>query len=69
MSIDGNNMKQILNAFNNAKKTKGKPAIIIANTIPGKGVSFMENKSEWHGKAPTREEGDIALKELGSKNG
>ncbi|MCX6740205.1 MAG: transketolase [Candidatus Parcubacteria bacterium] len=62
--IDGNNMKQILAALNNAKRIKGKPKVIVAHTIPGKGVSFMENKWEWHGKAPTVEEANRALIEL-----
>lgn len=64
ISIDGNNMKQILNALQKAKKVKGKPTMIICNVIPGKGVSFMENKFEWHGKPPTLEEGKKALEEL-----
>jgi len=64
LEIDGHNMKQILNAYEKAKKTKNKPTVIIANTIPGKGVSFIEDKYEWHGKAPTKEQGKIALKEL-----
>lgn len=64
ISIDGNDMKQILKAIDKAKKTKGKPTMIICNTIPGKGVSFMEGKYEWHGKPPTKEQGDAALKEL-----
>ena len=47
-----------------AKKTKGKPTCIVAKTIKGKGVSFMENKVEWHGKAPNEEEYKQAMKEL-----
>lgn len=62
--IDGNNMKEILDAFADAKRTKGKPTIIIAKTIPGKGVSFMENDYKWHGKPPKHEEAEKALKEL-----
>ncbi len=64
--IDGNNMKEILIALEKAKKVKGKPKVIIAHTVPGKGVSFMENKWEWHGKAPTKLEGEKALQELRS---
>ena len=65
--IDGNNMKEILNALNKAKKVKGKPTMIIANTVPGKGVSFMEGKYEWHGKPPTKDQAEIALAELCKK--
>jgi len=64
IEIDGHNFDQILNAFDEAKATKGKPTIIIAHTIKGKGVSFMENNAEFHGKAPTSEEAERALKEL-----
>ena len=62
--IDGNNMEQIINAFETAKLTKGKPTAIIAKTIKGKGVSFMENKASWHGKAPSEEEYKQAMSEL-----
>ena len=65
INIDGNNIKEIVNAFEVAKKTKGKPTAIIAKTTKGKGVSFMENKAEWHGKAPKEEEYIQAMKELG----
>jgi transketolase len=64
IEIDGHNMKEILSAFEEAKTIKGKPAIIIARTIKGKGVSFMENVVDFHGRAPTREEAEKALKEL-----
>ena len=64
--IDGHDFKQILNALNKAEKVKGKPTIIIADTIKGKGVSFMENNPKFHGMAPTEEELKIALKELGA---
>ena len=64
LNIDGNNIEEILNAFESAKKTKDKPTCIIAKTIKGKGVSFMENKTEWHGKAPNEEEYIQAMKEL-----
>lgn len=66
ISIDGHNISQILDAFLEAKKTKGKPTIIIAYTTKGKGVSFMENVVDFHGRAPTEEEAKIALKELSS---
>ncbi|GAJ24828.1 unnamed protein product, partial [marine sediment metagenome] len=50
MTINGHNMKEILIALEEVKKIKGKPVCIIANTIKGKGVSFMENIRKWHGK-------------------
>lgn len=62
--IDGHNMEQLIDCFQTAKLTKGKPTIIICKTIKGKGVSFMENKAEWHGKAPNKEEYEQAMKEL-----
>ena len=64
ISIDGNNIEQIINAFETAKLTKGKPTAIIAKTIKGKGISFMENEAAWHGKAPSEEEYHKAIKEL-----
>jgi transketolase len=64
IDIDGHDLDQILAAFPEAEKTKGKPTVIIARTIKGKGVSFMENNVTFHGKAPTREEAERALKEL-----
>ena len=64
IEIDGHNMGQILSAYDEAKQVKGKPSIIIAHTIKGKGVSFMENVVDFHGRAPTKEEAEKALKEL-----
>lgn len=64
LEIDGHNIKQILEAYNEAKTIKGKPAIIIAHTVKGKGVSFMENVVDFHGRSPTKEETGRALKEL-----
>jgi transketolase len=64
IEIDGHSMKQILSAYKEAKEIKGKPSIIIAHTIKGKGVSFMENVVDFHGRAPTKEEAEKALKEL-----
>lgn len=61
--IDGHDFEKIIWAVKNAKK-QSKPSIIIANTIKGKGVSFMENKCEWHGKAPKKEEYEMAISEL-----
>lgn len=64
IKIDGHNISQIIEAFESAKKIKGKPTAIIANTIKGKGVSFMENQAGWHGKAPNEEQYKQALQEL-----
>ena len=63
--IDGHNMEEIVSALDEAEKIKGKPSVILANTIKGKGVSFFEGKAEYHGLAPTKEELEKALKELG----
>lgn len=67
LEIDGHNMSAIHKAFDAAKKIKGKPTIIIAKTIKGKGVSFMENVADFHGRAPTQAEMEVALRELGRK--
>ncbi len=67
IEIDGHNMEEIVGAVGKARATYENPTVIIAHTIPGKGVSFMENKYEWHGKPPTKEEAEIALKELKEK--
>lgn len=64
ITIDGHNIEKIIQAFNKAKTIKGKPTVIIAKTIKGKGVSFMEGIANWHGKAPKEEEYLLALKEL-----
>lgn len=66
INIDGHDFDQIINALNKAKTVKGKPTAIIAKTIKGKGVSFMENIADWHGKAPKEEEYKIAINELTS---
>lgn len=66
--IDGHNIKEIDQAIQQAKEIKDKPTIIIAKTIKGKGVSYMENKAEWHGIAPNSEQLEQALKELGGEN-
>jgi len=65
IEIDGHSFKEIENAVNEALATEGRPTMIIAKTVKGKGVSFMENKVEWHGKAPNREEVTRALKDIG----
>jgi len=62
--VDGHNLDQILRALEKAKRVKGQPAVIIAHTIKGKGVSFMENNVDFHGKAPNADEVAKALKEL-----
>ncbi|MEE1008885.1 MAG: transketolase [Agathobacter sp.] len=64
INIDGNDMDAIREAFDEAKATKGMPTAIIAHTVKGKGVSFMENQAGWHGKAPNDEEYAIAMEEL-----
>ena len=64
IKINGHNIKQILQAFDQAEKIKNKPSIIIARTTKGKGVSFMENVVDFHGRAPTPEEAKKALEEL-----
>ena len=64
INIDGNDFDQIEAAFKEARKTKGMPTAIIAKTIKGKGVSFMEDQAGWHGKAPNDEEFAIAMEEL-----
>lgn len=64
INIDGNNFDQIDAAFKEAKTVKGQPTAIIAKTLKGKGVSFMENQVGWHGKAPNDEEYKIAMEDL-----
>ena len=65
INIDGNDFDQIDAAFKEAKATKGMPTAIIAHTLKGKGVSYMEGQVGWHGKAPNDEEYAIAMEELG----
>ncbi len=65
LNINGHCFEEIFKAIEEAKNTKGKPTIIIAKTVKGKGVSFMENQVGWHGTAPSAEEADKALAELG----
>lgn len=66
--VDGHNFKEIDQAFYNIKKIKGKPSVIIANTIPSKGVKEWENDYIWHGKVPSKMEAEIAIKELDNLN-
>lgn len=64
IEIDGHNMQEVVSALETAKTVKGKPTIIIAHTVKGKGVSFMENVAAWHGKAPSVEQMEQALAEI-----
>ena len=64
INVDGHNIGQLIQAFSIARHQKGMPSIIIANTIKGKGVSFMENEASWHGKAPKKEQYEQAINEL-----
>ncbi|MFH0816651.1 MAG: transketolase [Methanobacteriota archaeon] len=65
LEMNGHDFKEILAAFDQAKEVKGKPTVIIAHTVKGKGVSFMEGAVGFHGKAPNKEQYDQAMKELG----
>lgn len=67
IEINGHDFKEIISACNIAKSVNQRPTVIIANTIPGKGVKFMEHDSLWHGKAPTSTEATRALKELNNE--
>ncbi|MDG3087876.1 transketolase [Vibrio hannami] len=64
LTIDGHDIEQILDALKSAREFKGKPTCIVANTVKGKGVSFMEDVRNWHGKAPSTEEYEAARAEL-----
>ena len=68
IKIDGHNIQEIIDAFDVAKNVKEKPVCIIAKTIKGKGISYMENQIGWHGKAPNEEQYKIALEELNGEN-
>lgn len=65
--IDGHDFDQIADAVEKAKQVKGKPQVIVAKTVKGKGVSFMENEAGWHGKAPSGEQAKQAVEELGGE--
>ena len=67
--IDGHDFSQIIGAMSEAQAVFDRPSVIIANTIPGKGVKGFERKYEWHGKAPNKEEAQMALKELHTLGG
>lgn len=64
IEIDGNNMKEIVKAFEKAKDFKGKPTVVICNTLAGKGVAFMEGKYQWHGSPPNQEQAVAALNQI-----
>ena len=64
ITVNGNNIADLITAFDKAKIVKGKPTAIVAITTKGKGISFMEDKAEWHGKAPNEEQYNIAMEEL-----
>ena len=64
IEVDGHSIPQLIDAFKEAQKIKGQPTVIIAHTVKGKGVSFMENNPDFHGKAPNAIEIELALKEL-----
>ncbi len=64
IEIDGHDLQQCLDAYEEARQFKGLPSVIVAHTIKGKGVSFMENAAEWHGKCPNDQELETALHEL-----
>src|SRR4030042_2200306 len=69
LEIDGHNFEQIIDAVNESKAVHYKPTLIIAHTIPGKGVGFMEGDSTWHGKSPNKTEAERALAELRTLKG
>jgi transketolase len=65
IDVDGHDIPKLLAAFKEAQETGGKPSVLIAHTVKGKGVSFMENNVDFHGKAPSAEQVEQALKEIG----
>lgn len=69
LEVDGHNIRAFVDAVSEAKAIYEKPTVIIAHTIPGKGVDFMENDYLWHGKPPNKEEAKLALKELRTLKG
>ena len=69
LEVDGHNIQAVVNAFREAETIYEKPTVIIAHTIPGKGVDFMEGKFEWHGKPPKADEAKVALQELRTLQG
>jgi len=69
IEIDGHNMAEIVNALEESKHIQEAPVLVVANTVAGKGVDFIENKFEWHGRVPNKEEAKIALAELRTLGG
>jgi transketolase len=69
IEIDGHNVEEVIDACNRAKAIYEKPVMIIAHTIPGKGVDFMEFDFEWHGKPPNKEQAEEALRQLRTLGG
>lgn len=67
ITVDGHNISSLIDAFDTAKQTKGVPTVIVAKTVKGKGISFMENQAGWHGKAPNEEEYEKAIEELDTR--
>ena len=65
--VDGHNLEELEAAYKKARETKGKPSAIIAHTVKGKGVSFMENQAGWPGQAPGKEQYEQAMAELGGE--
>ncbi|GAA0676085.1 transketolase [Clostridium cadaveris] len=68
IEIDGHDLEAVQNAIDEAKNTKGQPTAVVCHTVKGKGVSFMENQAGWHGTAPSKEQCEIAIKEIGGEN-
>lgn len=68
IEVDGHDMESVVEAYKLAQQFKGKPSVIMANTVKGKGVSFMENDCSWHGNAPSKDQLAQALKEIGGGN-
>ncbi|GKX68049.1 transketolase [Inconstantimicrobium mannanitabidum] len=68
LNIDGHNIEAIIEAIDVARSTKDKPTAIVCHTIKGKGVSFMENEASWHGTAPSKEQCEKAISEIGGEN-
>jgi transketolase len=64
LEVDGHDLVALMDAYDKAETIKGKPTVVLANTVKGKGVSFMENVADWHGKAPKKEELEKAIAEL-----
>ena len=68
IECDGHDFGELMDALDGAEKIRGKPKVILAHTIKGKGVSFIENQAKWHGIAPKKDELEKALKELDGKD-